>query len=85
MQTDAGLTTLLARAVEDFGLPSHRLPSGVGHDAAEVAAVAPVAMLFVRCEGGISHNPAESVKKEDVAVVIEVMSRFLALLAGERG
>ena len=85
VQTDAGLTTLLARAVEDFGLPSHRLPSGAGHDAAEVAAVAPVAMLFVRCEGGISHNPAESVKKEDVAVAIEVMSRFLALLAGERG
>ncbi len=44
-----------------------------------------VAMLFVRCERGISHNPAESVTREDVEAAIEVMDRFLALLAeGER-
>ena len=83
--TDERLTALLARAVEDLGLPAHRLPSGAGHDAAAVAAIAPVAMLFVRCERGISHNPAESVEEKDVAVAIETMSRFLALLAGERG
>ena len=83
--TDEGLSALLARAVEELGLPAHGLPSGAGHDAAEIAAVAPVAMLFVRCEGGISHNPAESVGEEDVAVAVEAMSRFLQLLAGERG
>jgi allantoate deiminase len=50
-----------------------------------MAALTNVAMLFVRCKEGISHNPAESVKKEDVGVAIEVMDRFLALLAqGER-
>jgi allantoate deiminase len=38
-------------------------------------------MLFVRCKGGISHNPAESVQTEDVAVAIEVLGRFLDLLA----
>jgi allantoate deiminase len=38
-------------------------------------------MLFVRCEEGISHNPAESVKREDVGAAIEVMGRFLTLLA----
>ncbi len=83
--TSPDLTELLARAVEEIGLPAHRLPSGAGHDAAEVAAIAPVAMLFVRCERGISHNPAESVEEEDVAVAVETISRFLALLAGERG
>ena len=55
----------------------HRLPSGAGHDAAQVAALAPVTMLFVRCKEGISHNPAESVAQEDVGVAVEVMGRFL--------
>ena len=82
---DPELSALLGRAVEDSGFPVHRLPSGAGHDAAQMAALTNVAMLFVRCKGGISHNPAESVKKEDVGVAIEVMDRFLALLAqGER-
>jgi allantoate deiminase len=37
-------------------------------------------MLFVRCKGGVSHNPAESVTTDDVAVSIDVLSRFLELL-----
>ena len=83
--TDPELSELLGRAVEDSGAIMHRLPSGAGHDAAQMAALTPVAMLFVRCKEGISHNPAESVKSEDVRAAIEVMSRFLALLAqGER-
>ena len=82
---DPELSELLGRAVEDSGVTVHRLPSGAGHDAAQMAALTPVAMLFVRCKEGISHNPAESVKSEDVRAAIEVMSRFLALLAqGER-
>jgi allantoate deiminase len=78
---DPGLSTLLGRAVEDSGVTSRELPSGAGHDAAQMAALTPVAMLFVRCKEGISHNPAESVEREDVSVAIEVMSRFLTLLA----
>jgi allantoate deiminase len=54
-----------------------RLPSGAGHDAAMMAAVAPATMLFVRCGGGISHNPAESVEQADVAVAIDALERFL--------
>ena len=82
---DPKFSALLGRAVEDSGLPVHRLPSGAGHDAAQMAALTPMAMLFVRCKEGISHNPAESVKREDVGAAIEVMGRFLALLAeGER-
>ena len=54
-----------------------RLPSGAGHDAAMMASITPAAMLFVRCRGGISHNPAESVDEADVAVAIDVLERFL--------
>jgi allantoate deiminase len=78
---DQGLSALLGEAVEDAGLSVHELPSGAGHDAAQVAILAPFAMLFVRCEGGVSHSPAESVQKEDVGVAIKVMGRFLSLLA----
>ena len=78
---DPGLSALLEKAVEDSGMPVRRLPSGAGHDAAQVAALCPVAMLFVRCKAGISHNPAESVEKEDVDVTIEVLRNLLSLVS----
>jgi allantoate deiminase len=59
------------------------LPSGAGHDAAAMDAVTPVAMLFVRCKGGISHHPDESVKLEDVRMAISVVGDFIERLASE--
>jgi allantoate deiminase len=82
VSADEELSAVLAQAVEEEGLKAHRLPSGAGHDAAQMAAILPVAMLFVRCEEGISHNPAESVTREDVEVAVGVMQRFLGLLGG---
>jgi allantoate deiminase len=38
-------------------------------------------MLFVRCKEGIGHNPAESVRREDVDVAIEVMRNSLSLVS----
>jgi allantoate deiminase len=37
-------------------------------------------MLFVRCAGGISHHPDESVSVEDVAAAIDATTRFLRLV-----
>lgn len=82
---DEDLTGLLGRALQDTGNSIARMPSGAGHDAAQMAALTPAAMLFVRCEEGISHNPAESVEKEDVDVAIEVMGNFLELVAENIG
>jgi allantoate deiminase len=67
----------VARAVERSGLPLRRLPSGAGHDAMIVASIAPVAMLFVRCKGGISHHPDESVTEADVAVALDVLTHTI--------
>lgn len=78
--TDPWLTDRLAAAVHAAGVRVRRLPSGAGHDAAELAALAPVAMLFVRCRGGVSHNPAESVRVEDVDVALDVLERFVRSL-----
>jgi allantoate deiminase len=74
------LTELLARTIQEMGYPLHALPSGAGHDAAVLAELTDIAMLFVRCKGGISHNPAESVTPEDVGIAINVLERFLHLL-----
>lgn len=58
------------------------LPSGAGHDAAAMAAICPVAMLFVRCKGGVSHHPDESVKTADVAKAVATLLDFILRLAG---
>jgi allantoate deiminase len=71
------LTARLAEAVAASGYPVVRLPSGAGHDAVMLSTITPVAMLFVRCAGGVSHNPAESVTVEDVVAAIDATTRFL--------
>ena len=75
------LTALLAKAVEELGLRVLHLASGAGHDGVAMASLTDVVMLFVRCKGGVSHNPAESVEAADVGVAIDVLGRFLELLA----
>jgi allantoate deiminase len=70
----------LARACGEAGVRPFELGSGAGHDAVTASQLTPeVAMLFVRCKDGISHNPAESVREEDVAVALDVVTRFLRL------
>ncbi len=66
-----------ADAIDGEGLRVHRLPSGAGHDGMAIVDIAPIGMLFVRCEGGISHNPAEAVTRDDVATGIRVLARFV--------
>ena len=75
------LASLLADSIERSGYEAIRLTSGAGHDGVEVSNLTGIAMLFVRCRGGISHNPAESVTTEDVQVALDVTSRFLEHLA----
>ena len=67
----------LERAVEARGLRVRRLPSGAGHDGMAIKAIADIAMLFVRCKGGVSHNPAESITAEDAAVGAAVLFDFI--------
>jgi allantoate deiminase len=67
----------LARAIRAAGHEPLELPSGAGHDAAIMARVTDAAMLFVRCRGGVSHNPAEAVDGEDVAAAIGALGAFL--------
>jgi hydantoinase/carbamoylase family amidase len=76
-----GLTLPLENAAQRQQREVPLLTSGAGHDAAALAAIGPVAMLFVRCQGGLSHNPAESATEADVRVAIDVMNDFISGLA----
>jgi allantoate deiminase len=78
---DAALQQRLADAIAAEGLPVRRLPSGAGHDGMALIDIAPIGMLFVRCAGGISHNPAEAVSEADVAVGARVLLRFIDAFA----
>jgi allantoate deiminase len=84
VRCDTALTTRLVQAVAAAGLPVERLPSGAGHDAVVMSEIVPVGMLFIRCAGGISHHPAESVATNDVATAIDVLDRFVDALANEK-
>jgi len=80
---DERLTAYLADAMESEGFSRKEMPSGAGHDAMVMAARMPAAMLFLRSPGGISHNPAESVREEDVESALRVGRTFLARIAAE--
>lgn len=71
---DTRLRNVLASAVESVQGRTLLLPSGAGHDAIAIAERWPSAMLFVRCDRGISHHPAESVQQQDVAQALRAYS-----------
>jgi allantoate deiminase len=76
--------TLLAGAIAEAGYETISLVSGAGHDAVPISAVAPVAMLFVRCFKGISHNPLENVELKDITAAIKVSDNFIRQLANDQ-
>ncbi|AWU97545.1 allantoate amidohydrolase [Azospirillum ramasamyi] len=71
------LMAQLAAAASAEGLDAPQLPSGAGHDAMALAALTDIAMLFVRCERGISHNPAERITAADAEAGARVLARFV--------
>ena len=74
---DSDLILAMQKAVERAGFPVHRMISGAGHDAMILARKMPIAMLFLRSPGGISHHPDESVLSEDVAAALQTGLSFL--------
>jgi len=78
---DQAAQRTLAEAVAEQGITPRYLASGAGHDAMNVVALAPVAMLFIRCKEGISHNPAEHVTVEDAEMAAQIMLGFIEKMA----
>ena len=73
---------IIERAIATVGFEPCRMPSGAGHDAAAMAELCDVGMVFLRSERGISHNPAERTSEEDVTAGINIMMKVLDEMEG---
>jgi allantoate deiminase len=67
----------IGAAIAAEGLPVRALPSGAGHDGMALVDLTDIGMLFVRCAGGVSHNPTEAITVEDVDIAARVFLRFI--------
>jgi allantoate deiminase len=74
---DPSIIADLRQAVEAIGVPPRLLPSGAGHDSMVMGKLCRAGMLFVRCKGGVSHNPLESITLEDCALGLAALTRFV--------
>ena len=74
---DPSLQKQFEVAIAAQGIAPRYLPSGAGHDAMVFPAVAPMAMLFMRCgNNGISHHPDETITAEDAETATQVLLHF---------
>jgi N-carbamoyl-L-amino-acid hydrolase len=77
---DPTLRAAIAAAADGLALPRMDLPSGAGHDAQMIAHVAPIGMIFVPSEAGVSHVPEESTTDEDLVAGARVLLQTALLL-----
>ena len=77
---NADMNGLLTQAIKNSGYEVIKLVSGAGHDGVPISSVSPIAMLFVRCFKGISHNPLENAELVDMAATLQVADTFLDYL-----
>ncbi len=78
--TDPAMQADIRAAARAAQLTALDLPSGAGHDAQQIAHLAPIGMIFVPSRGGISHSPREYTSPEDFANGAEVLYRTILLL-----
>jgi beta-ureidopropionase / N-carbamoyl-L-amino-acid hydrolase len=80
---NAGIQQKIITAAAQLGLSYKRLPSGAGHDAQEMALLAPMGMIFIPSKGGISHSPKEFSTATDMANGANVLLHAILLLDKE--
>jgi N-carbamoyl-L-amino-acid hydrolase len=84
--TDPRIQHIVESAAHELGLTTMAMPSGAGHDAQDIARIAPIGMIFVPSSGGISHAPREYTAPADIAHGVNVLTRaVLAIDSGELG
>lgn len=80
---DPQIMGVMESSARQLGLEPFRLPSGAVHDGANVAALCPVGMIFVRSRDGLSHCPQEFSSPEDIAAGTALLAQTLAVLAAQ--
>ena len=78
---DPALVSLLANTAKEEGFAAIHMPSGAGHDSMHWADYAPTGMLFIPCRDGISHNPAEHAKLEDIVAGVRTLEKAVRTLS----
>jgi N-carbamoyl-L-amino-acid hydrolase len=79
---DPGCVEAVRTGAQQQGLSHMDIVSGAGHDAIYMARICPTSMIFVPCEGGISHNEIENAKAEDLAAGCNVLLQAVVERAG---
>jgi allantoate deiminase len=80
----AQVQNMLGESVRALGAEPVRLNSGAGHDGQAMAKLCPIGMLFVRCRGGVSHNPMEYASPRDLGLAGRGADRlYRALRSGQ--
>jgi len=79
---DESCVVQVRKGAQDAGLPHMDIVSGAGHDAVYMARICPTGMIFVPCEGGISHNEIENARPEHLAAGCDVLLRAMMERAG---
>jgi allantoate deiminase len=74
------LIETLSQAAQEEKITPYLLSSGAGHDAVQMSRLTPSAMMFVRCRGGISHNPAEYAASADAEIALKILLRTILML-----
>ena len=82
-QSSPEILAALAAACEAEGVTFRRMVSRAYHDSLFMARIAPIAMLFIPCRGGVSHRPDEYSSPEQISRGVRVLARTLASLAGD--
>ena len=70
---DARVMGHIQTSVTQLGLTAQRMPSGAGHDAQEIARIAPMGMIFIPSVGGVSHSPKEFSRAQDISNGADVL------------
>ena len=85
MRFDPACIDAVRDAAQALGYRHMDIVSGAGHDAVYVARVAPTGMIFVPCEGGISHNEIENAAAADLQAGCNVLLQVILARAGAAG
>ncbi len=80
--TDLTMRRIIGQVAEDLGLSYKLMPSGAGHDAQDLALIAPTGMIFVPSRDGISHSPREYTSPEDMANGATVLYQTVLAIDG---
>jgi N-carbamoyl-L-amino-acid hydrolase len=78
--TDPRIRSLISQSAKELGLTTKEMPSGAGHDAQDMARLAPVGMIFIPSIGGISHSPKEFSRPQDIENGANVLLQTLLKL-----